>query len=350
LFWRGYIETLKNNSSDIAQSNKYWDKLVAKFPLALHTLVADELSGVKSFDRIKSKKPATVSIYSGNTWNAYNLSMFVSGLLVARQEKGALERWSRHLTESVKPVDFESGLYLAMVHLSSGNTRGGILNVFAILRDFGNEKLTPEVLELLYPLRYQELVVKHSKDVDAALVMSLIRQESSFNPKAQSPVGARGLMQVMPATAKRVNGGKVANLLDPSQNIMIGTRYLRKLLAAHDDNYVFTLASYNAGPRPVNRWRERYDEKNPLLFSDLIAYPETRNYVSGLLRNMHWYRALLENVAHAREDRAELPWTAKTIAPNRTMFVLAGSAGGISLVVDNARLDEAERPSAEQMK
>ena len=344
LFWRGFVESLRSlNKGNIEpERNKYWDKLAAKFPLTLHTLVADELLGIHSFQRIRNRPVPAVSMYAGEAWDSYNLAMFISGLLISRQEKGPLERWSRYLTDKVKPADFETGLFLAMTHLNSGNTRSGILNVFGILRDFGNDKLTPEVLELLYPLRFQNLVVKHSQDVDAALVMSLIRQESSFNPKAQSPVGARGLMQVMPATARRVNKGKDPNLMDPQQNIIIGTRYLRKLLAAHDDNYVFTLASYNAGPRPVNRWRERYDERIPLLFSDLIAYPETRNYVSGLLRNMHWYRTLLENVAHAREDRAGAPWTAKTIAPLPGQFGLASTSDGISLVVDNSKIEQAE--------
>jgi hypothetical protein len=145
----------------------------------------------------------------------------------------------------------------------------------------------------------------------------------------------------MPATARSLAQGKPLNLYDPAQNIQIGTRYLGRLLGAHDDNYVFTLASYNAGPRPVNRWRGRYDDSIPLLFSDLIPYPETRNYVSGLLRNMHWYRELLNHVAHAKEDGLQ-PWTAKTVAPRPLMFGLDEKSSGIALAVDAKLLEKVE--------
>jgi hypothetical protein len=148
-------------------------------------------------------------------------------------------------------------------------------------------------------------------------------------------------MQIMPATARSLARGKPLNLYDPAQNIQIGTRYLGRLLGAHDDNYVFTLASYNAGPRPVSRWRVRYDERTPLLFSDLIPYPETRNYVSGLLRNMHWYRELLENVAHARESRAH-PWTAKDVAPRPNLFGLDANSEPISLAVRSDIIERVE--------
>lgn len=343
LFWRGFVESLQSvkNGQIQKHENSYWDKLIAEFPLTLHALVADEILGRDPYDRISSRPSPFVSNYAGHKWDRYNTAMFVTGLLIARQEKVAMERWSRYLTDNVKPVDFESGLFLAMAHLHAGNTRSGILTVFSVLRDFGGDKLTPKVLELLYPLRYHAEVIKHSRNVDAALVMSLIRQESSFNFRATSPVGARGLMQVMPATAKSLARGKPLNLYDPAQNIQIGTRYLARLLAAHDNNYVFTLASYNAGPRPVNRWRSRYDDTIPLLFSDLIPYPETRNYVSGLLRNMHWYRSLLDHVAHAKEN-GPLPWTAKTVAPRPRSFGLTDKASGIQLVVDSSLVEKVE--------
>ncbi len=343
LFWRGFVESLQyvKNGNVTKHENSYWDKLIAEFPLTLHALVADEILGREPYDRISKRPTPLVSHYAGRKWDRYNTSMFITGLLIARQEKGAMERWSRYLTDNVKAVDFESGLFLALAHLHAGNTRSGILTVFTVLRDFGGDKLTPKVLELLYPLRYHAEVIKHSRNVDAALVMSLIRQESSFNLRATSPVGARGLMQVMPATARSLAQGKPLNLYDPAQNIQIGTRYLGRLLGAHDDNYVFTLASYNAGPRPVNRWRGRYDDSIPLLFSDLIPYPETRNYVSGLLRNMHWYRELLNHVAHAKEDGLQ-PWTAKTVAPRPLMFGLDEKSSGIALAVDAKLLEKVE--------
>ena len=344
LFWRGFLEALKGTKDGKlgAQDNVYWTKLQQNFPLTLQALVADEMLGRSPYQRLEKRAAPTVSLFTGKIWDRYNLAQFTSLLLIARSEKVSLEKWSRYLSDKMVAADFSTGLYMALTHLHAGNTRSGIKTVFGIIRDFGNEKLDVNVLELLYPLRYHEQVVKHSKDVDAALVMSLIRQESSFNAKAQSPVGARGLMQVMPTTARSVSKNRNLDLNDPVQNIKVGTAYLAKLLHAHDDNFVYTLASYNAGPRPVNKWRTRYSERIPLLFSDLIPYPETRNYVSGLLRNMYWYRALLDNVVHAKEPRASKLWSAKTLAPLPQDFGIASSANGVTILVDSRKIQEAE--------
>ncbi len=136
--------------------------------------------------------------------------------------------------------------------------------------------------------------------IDSALVHAFIRQESKFDSMAQSGSGATGLMQIMPATAKHLAGGKnfkskadQFQLKDPAYNLKLGQAYLKELLAhpGVDGDLMALAIAYNAGPGNLTRWqRERIRIDEPLLFIETIPFSETRAFVERVLANFWIYR------------------------------------------------------------
>jgi soluble lytic murein transglycosylase len=122
---------------------------------------------------------------------------------------------------------------------------------------------------------------------NAPLVLAIMRQESNFDPLVVSPAGARGLMQVMPATARVMAAGR-ADLFDPAANTRIGSAYLQHLLDQFSDQPALAAAAYNAGPNRVRAWLAAdspalTDPKEMIDWLELIPFAETRNYVQRVL-------------------------------------------------------------------
>jgi soluble lytic murein transglycosylase len=152
---------------------------------------------------------------------------------------------------------------------------------------------------LLYPIVEREALdsAARANGLDPALVAGLIRQESSFNPRATSPVGARGLMQIMPevgASLARSRG--IANftpdrLYEPALNVKLGTAHLRGLFRGKRET-VHALAAYNAGESRLARWLRKSGSADPELFTERISFVETRDYVRSVVRNRAFYSTL----------------------------------------------------------
>ena len=140
---------------------------------------------------------------------------------------------------------------------------------------------------------------------EPALVLGLTRQESEFDPGAVSSAGARGLMQLMPASAKRaasISGlaYRPKNLTTPAYNMQLGMATLSEYLDRWDGSYILAIASYNAGPANVRNWVDVYGDPrdagvDPIDWIESIPYPETRNYVERVLENLEVYRNRLSN-------------------------------------------------------
>jgi soluble lytic murein transglycosylase len=152
-------------------------------------------------------------------------------------------------------------------------------------------------------------------EIEWSLVHAVIRQESSFDDQAVSPSGARGLMQLMPATAAEVArkndvsyGGEGSLTGDPARNIKLGSLYMKGLLDKYDNSYALAVAAYNAGPRRVGEWLQTNGDPRARQISlidwiEMIPVAETRNYVQRVLESVYIYRQRLAPVQKAVASR-----------------------------------------------
>ena len=145
--------------------------------------------------------------------------------------------------------------------------------------------------EWRFPLEYGALVESHahSKNLDVSWVMGLIRSESAMAEDAMSPVGARGLMQLTPDTARRLakrNSYRYTGrdqLMRAETNILFGTTYMRELIDRFGNNPVLVSGAYNAGPNAVDRWLNSRPGSEPAIWIETIPYFETRDYIPRVL-------------------------------------------------------------------
>lgn len=155
------------------------------------------------------------------------------------------------------------------------------------------------VLRFLYPTPYSRHVVLYSSSgVDPLFVYSVMRQESTFNFRISSGAGARGLLQIMPATGSMLAQQEglptfqASSLYNPYMNIRLGIRYLKDLLQQYKMDPVYVLCNYNAGPAPAKRWQAANTGIDQDVAIEQISYWETREYVKRVLGNYWVYKEL----------------------------------------------------------
>ncbi len=160
----------------------------------------------------------------------------------------------------------------------------------AALTIAGIGPLAETVREITLPLKHEDIIRQQaaSKGIDPALIAAVIYEESKFRDQT-SHAGARGLMQITPATAEFIahdSGGTAfnqADLASPQINISYGAYYLRYLLRRYDGNEALAVSAYNAGETNVSKWIERAGGEGSFDVGSDIPFPETRHYVDNVL-------------------------------------------------------------------
>ncbi len=151
-----------------------------------------------------------------------------------------------------------------------------------------------------YPFSYHDLIIQNAKkyNLDACFLAAVIKTESNFNTRALSDQGAVGLMQIMPETGKwaagqiGIRGYSADKLYDPETNILIGSWYLASLNGEFGGNTILVLAAYNGGSGNVKKWLRNEKLSGAEKDIALLPYPETRHFVSKVIRNQKIYNLL----------------------------------------------------------
>jgi soluble lytic murein transglycosylase len=186
---------------------------------------------------------------------------------------------------------------LARVYLETGDY-GSAIALFLQNRPIKWETASLPLWTAGYPVAYMEQIRQQAaaNGLSEGLVFALVRAESGFSPTIKSGVGAIGLMQLMPATARQTAGEKghfdPQRLVSPDCNLTLGTRHLRELLKGFDGDVVYSIAAYNAGATAVERWKKSFKGLKKDEFIENIPYQETREYVKKVYASAATYRQL----------------------------------------------------------
>ena len=189
------------------------------------------------------------------------------------------------------------------------STPGELALVTDLAHDLGGTPTGVEAAKLalradvvILPAGWPRVTLPENLAIEPALALAISRQESQFNPKAQSPADAHGLMQLLPVTARHVAAQmgltyRTSMLNDPLTNLSLGSHYLGQIIDGFDGSYILGIASYNAGPGNVRGWLKTLGQppkntERAIDWVESIPYGETRNYVMRVLENVSIYRTL----------------------------------------------------------
>ncbi len=280
-YWAGRANLALGKGKD----GKAWFKLAAGYPATYYGQLATHALGADGHWRIPKEPTPTVA--ADLRFQKRDLVRLSHMLRDLRQEK--------HL----RPI---------ILHLAkSATTAPERLMVARLGQNLGQPalavraaKLSLRAGTLLPRAGYPVLASRPRMTIEVALAHAVARQESEFDPRAVSSASARGLMQLLPRTARKVAKDlrlryRTANLFDGRYNMRLGAAYLGQLIKNYRGSYILALAAYNAGPNRVTRWlRQNGDPRkgavDPIDWVEGISISETRNYVQRVMENLQVYR------------------------------------------------------------
>lgn len=292
-FWAGkWARSL--GKADVAQAA--FEQVIAYHPESYYAWRAAVALGwnVGDFKTVRFEQPTVVLPVQRSLLPAGSDAL--EELYRLGQDRYAWERWQIEFTNVHDPTvaeQFTDGL----MRLGVGDNLFGMYRVSSLSwEDHSPEeqaayealKHNPDYWRAVYPFPFEDLIESWSqqRQLNPLLVTALIRQESRFEPAIQSPVGATGLMQVMPATAAWIKAQDAAigdyNLKDPKDSIRLGTWYLDYTHNEYGNHSLFAVASYNAGPGNVAKWIDQGGYTDADDFVEKIPFSETQGYVRSV--------------------------------------------------------------------
>lgn len=270
---------------------EYRERLYTANPISYYLLLLQR-GELDEWTKIHKSEKDSDAWFRSKTASEINSGIYTTEGLLDIGEKEYARQVLRNLERKSLQAEPQVRLYLAALahRLNESIMQFKLLD--SVFREDHNH-ISTRTLKMFFPLKQFSVVWEHREKVDPYLVAALIRQESGFNANARSRVGARGLMQLMPGTARLLGNRKGTNsLFDPEVNVKLGVRYFKNLLDRFDGDAELALAGYNAGPHRVEDWLKRYPIADRMLFLEMIPFSETRKYVSLISRNYYWYLSL----------------------------------------------------------
>ena len=295
-FWLGLTLSKQDQTT---QAQQVWEQLVKTHPRSYYTWRAEvRLGGGDLPDLYQASASRSAGL--GDSFQAHweplqSGDSFVDRLWRLGQTQEAWETWRNQQPPSDQPTNPEQKLVEGRLRVAVGDSWTGLSRLWRASLRLVNQSC--ETRQLLHRSQHPRLLsqvfesASQQEEVRNELLMAIAKQESRFSPGVSSPVGAVGLLQLMPATAEELAGGALSQdqLREPTRNAILGARYIGQLLEQWQGDIVLAVASYNAGPGAASQWVTPALKNDPELWIERIPYPETRLYTKKVLGNLWAY-------------------------------------------------------------
>ena len=295
-FWLGLTLSKQDQTTE---ADQIWKHLVKTHPRSYYTWRAEVRLGrgdLPVLDQASASPPKGLGNSFQSHWEPLQSGdPFVDRLWRLGQTQEAWETWRSQQPPSDQPTNPKQKLVEGRLRVAVGDAWTGLSRLWRASLRLVNQSC--EERQLLHRSQHPRLLsqvfetASEQEAVRNELLLAIAKQESRFSPGVSSPVGAIGLLQLMPATAEELAGGTLTSdeLREPTRNARLGARYLGQLLEQWEGNVVLAVASYNAGPGAASQWVTPALSNDPELWIERIPYPETRLYTKKVLGNLWAY-------------------------------------------------------------